>query len=102
MHARNPSVNNSGRQSGANTSTTTLSNEVGCDEASVIAGHKGQLEVVKLKGHQGRQCRLIDQGGRSSLETERLSVCGMMQRGGQVVTSLWAHVQQKTFAPFIT
>jgi hypothetical protein len=27
----------------------TLSNEVECDEAYVIAGHKGQPEVVKKK-----------------------------------------------------
>ena len=30
--------------------TVTLSNEVECDEAYVIAGHKGQPEVVKTKG----------------------------------------------------
>ena len=30
--------------------TVTLSNEVECDEAYVIAGHKGQPEVVKQKG----------------------------------------------------
>ena len=27
----------------------TLSNEVECDEASVVAGHKGKPEVVKSK-----------------------------------------------------
>ena len=30
--------------------TVTLSHEVECDEAYVIAGHKGQPEVVKQKG----------------------------------------------------
>jgi len=28
----------------------TLSHEVECDEAYVVAGHKGQPEVVKTKG----------------------------------------------------
>src|SRR4029453_16649542 len=37
-----------------------------------------------------------------TLEKERPPVFGMMQRGGQVVISLLAHVQQKTIAPFIT
>jgi len=31
----------------------TLSDEVECDEAYVIAGHKGQPDVVKSKGRQG-------------------------------------------------
>ena len=38
--------------------TVTLSNEVECDEAYVIAGHKGQPEVVKHKGRKGRRRRL--------------------------------------------
>ena len=58
-----------------------LSNEVECDEAYVVAGHKGQPEVVKSK--------------------ERPPVFGMMQRGGQVVINLLANVQQKTIEPFI-
>ena len=35
----------------------TLSNEVECDEADVVAGHKGQPEVVRSKGRKGRRRR---------------------------------------------
>jgi hypothetical protein len=45
-----------------------LSNEVECDEAYVVAGHKGQPEVVKSK--------------------EKPPVFGMIERGGQVVMHL--------------
>src|SRR5215470_16639889 len=81
--------------------TVTLSDEVECDEAYVIAGHKGQPEVVKSKGRQGRRRRLKGKAGRGTLEKERPPVCGMMQRGGQVVINLMANVQQKTIEPFI-
>ena len=79
----------------------TLSNEVECDEAAVIAGHKGQPEVVKKKGRKGRRRRLKGQCGRGTLEKERPPVFGMMQRGGQVVLKLLATVKQKTIEPFI-
>lgn len=80
----------------------TLSHEVECDEAYVIAGHKGQPEVVQTKGRQGRRRCLTGQGGRGTLEKERPPVFGMVQRGGQVVIKLLANVQQKTIAPYIT
>jgi transposase-like protein len=79
----------------------TLSNEVECDEAYVIAGHKGQLEAVKNKGRKGRRRRLKGKAGRSTLEQERPPVFGMIQRGGQVVIKLMANVQHKTIEPFI-
>ena len=79
----------------------TLSDEVECDEAYVIAGHKGQPEVVKSKGRQGRRRRLKGKAGRGTLEKERPPVFGMIQRGGQVVIKLLANVQQKTIEPFI-
>jgi len=79
----------------------TLSNEVECDEASVIAGHKGQPEVVKSKKRKGRQRRLKSKAGRGTLEKERPPVFGMMQRGGQVVINLLANVKQKTIEPLI-
>jgi len=68
----------------------------------VIAGHQGQLEVVKNKGRPGRRRRRKGQGGRGTLEKERPPVFGMIQRGGQVVINLLANVQQKTIEPFIT
>jgi transposase len=79
----------------------TLSNEVECDEAYVIAGHKGQPEVVQHKGRKGRRRRLQGPCGRGTLEKERPPVFGMMQRGGQVVIKLMANVQQKTIEPLI-
>jgi transposase-like protein len=79
----------------------TLSTEVECDEAYVIAGHKGHPEVVKNKGRPGRCRRLQGKPGRGTLEKERPPVFGMMQRGGQVVISLLANVKQKTIEPFI-
>jgi hypothetical protein len=63
----------------------TLSNEVECDEAYVIAGHKGQPEVVKKRRRKGRRRGRKGTGGRGTLEKERPPVFGMMQRGGQVV-----------------
>ena len=79
----------------------TLSHEVECDEAYVIAGHKGQPEVVKSKERKGRRRRLKGKAGRGTLEKERPPVFGMMQRGGQVVINLMANVKQKTIEPFI-
>jgi transposase-like protein len=79
----------------------TLSNEVECDEAYVIAGHKGQPEVVQTKERKGRRRRLKGQGGRGTLEKERPPVFGMIQRGEQVVINLLANVKQKTIEPLI-
>ena len=79
----------------------TLSNEVECDEAYVIAGYKGQPAVVKHKGRKGRRRRLQGQGGRGTLAKERPPVFGMMQRGGQVVINLLANVKQKTIEPLM-
>ena len=42
----------------------TLSNEVECDEAYVVAGHKGHPEVVKSKGRKGRRRRRKGKAGR--------------------------------------
>ena len=44
----------------------TLSKEVECDEAYVIAGHKGQPEVVKSKARKGRRRRLKGKGDRGT------------------------------------
>ena len=70
----------------------TLFNKGECDEASVMAGHKGQLEVVKRKSRQSRRRRLQGKSGRGTIEKERPPVFGMMQRGGQVVINLLANV----------
>src|SRR6266571_5062412 len=78
-----------------------LSKEVECDEAYVIAGHKGQPDVVKSKERQGRRRQRQGKAGRDTLAKERPPVFGMMQRGGQVVINLLANVKQKTIEPFI-
>jgi transposase-like protein len=78
-----------------------LLNEVECDEAYVVAGHKGQPEAVKNKGRKGRRRRRKGKGGRGTLEKERPPVFGMMQRGGLVVINLLANVKQKTIEPFL-
>jgi len=67
----------------------------------VIAGQKGQPEVVQSQGRQGRRRRLKGKAGRGTLEKERPPVFGMIQRGGQVVIHLLANVKQKTIKPFI-
>jgi len=59
----------------------TLSNEVECDEAYVVAGHKGQPEVVKSKGRKGRRRRRKGKSGRGTLEKEKPPVFGMIERG---------------------
>ena len=79
----------------------TLSNEVECDEAYVVAGHKGHPEVVKSKGRKGRRRRRKGKAGRGTLEKEEPPVFGMIQRGGQVVIHLLANVKQQTIEPFI-
>jgi transposase-like protein len=79
----------------------TLSNEVECDEAYVIAGHKGQPEVVKSKKRKGRRRRLKGKGGRGTMEKERPPVFGMIERGGQVVINLLDNVKQKTIEPLV-
>jgi transposase-like protein len=79
----------------------TLSDAVECDEAYVIAGHKGQPEVVKSQERQGRRRRLQGKAGRGTLAKERPPVFGMIQRGGQVVINMLANVKQKTIAPLI-
>ena len=78
-----------------------LSNEGECDEAYVIAGHKGQPAVVKPKGRTGRRRRRKGQAGRGTLEQERPPVFGMLERGGQVVIHVLAHVKQKPIAPLM-
>jgi transposase-like protein len=79
----------------------TLSNEVECDEAYGVAGHKGYPEVVKSKGRKGRRRRRKGKSGRGTLEKEKPPVFGRIQRGGQVVSHLLANVQPQTIEPCI-
>ena len=79
----------------------TLSNEVECDEAYVVAGHTGQPKVVKSQGRKGRRRRRKGKSGRGTLAKEKPPVFGMIERGGQVVIHLLANVQQKTIEPLM-
>ena len=81
--------------------TVTLFNEVECDEAYGVAGHKGQPQVVKAKGRKGRRRRRKSKSGRGTMAKEKPPVFGMIQRGALVVLHLLAHVKQKTIEPFI-
>jgi transposase-like protein len=78
-----------------------LSAEVECDEAYVVAGHKGHPIAVKKKGRKGRRNRLKGPCGRGTLAKEKPPIFGMIQRGGQVVINMMANVKQKTIEPFI-
>ena len=79
----------------------TLSNEVECDEADVVAGHQGQPEVVRSQGRKGRRRQRKSKSGRGTMEKEKPPVFGMIQRGGLVVLHLLANVKQKTIEPLI-
>ena len=79
-----------------------LSGVVECDEVYVIAGHKGQPEVVKKKGRKGRVRWLKAKPGRGALASEKPPILGMIQRQGEVVIQMLPNVQQVTIAPIIT
>lgn len=79
----------------------TLSHEVECDEAYVVAGHKGQAEMVQNEGRTGRRNRLKGKCSRGTFDKERPPVFGMRQRGGQIVLNMIGNVKQKTIEPFM-
>src|SRR3954447_14328659 len=79
----------------------TLSGEVECDEAYVVAGHKGHPEAVKKKGRAGRRRRLKGGRGRGTLAKENPPIFGMIQRTGEVMIRMLANVKQATIGPLI-
>ncbi len=80
----------------------TLTGEVECDEVYVVAGHKGQPEIVRELGRPGRRRRLKGKRGRGTAETEKPPVFGMIQRDGEVVIQMLPNVQQTTIQPILT
>ncbi len=78
-----------------------LADAVECDEAYVVAGHKGHPDAVKKKGRKGRRNRLKGARGRGTLAKEKPPIFGMIQRGGEVVIRMPANVQQQTIRPLI-
>jgi transposase-like protein len=79
-----------------------LSGTVECDEVYVVAGHKGQPEIVRELGRPGRRRRLKGKRGRGTRDTEKPPVFGMIQRDGEVVIQMLPNVQQTTIQPIIT
>ena len=70
------------------------------DEVYVVAGHKGNPEAVKKRSGRKR-IKLRGARGRGTLEKEKPSIFGMVQRGGAVVLKMFENVQQKTVKPII-
>ncbi len=60
-----------------------LTGEVECDEMYLIAGYKGQPEMVKAKGRLGRRRQLKAKAGRGTKAKEKPPIFGMIQRSGQ-------------------
>jgi transposase-like protein len=79
-----------------------LSGVVECDEVYVVAGHKGQPDIVRQLGRKGRRRRLKGARGRGTLEKEKPPIFGMIQRDGDVVIQMLPNVQQVTIQPIIT
>lgn len=72
-----------------------------CDEAYVVAGHKGQPEKV-LQANRAARCRKLKGArGRGTLATEKPPVFGMIQRNGEVRIQMLENVQQVTIKPVI-
>ncbi len=72
-----------------------------CDEVYIVAGHKGQPEVVRKLGRPGRRRRLKGKPGRGTLAGEKPPLLGMIQRTGEVVLHMLENVQQKTIRPIL-
>jgi transposase-like protein len=85
----------------AKTPDVVLSGNVEFDEVYVVAGHKGNPEAVRATGQQGRRNRLKGVRGRGTLDKDKPPVFGMIERDGQVVIQMLAHVQQATIHPII-
>ena len=78
-----------------------LEGEVEFDEVYIVSGHKGQHDEVVKAGRAPRRRRLKGRPGRGTAATDKPPVLGMIARGGQVVLTLLANVQQKTIKPYI-
>ncbi len=78
-----------------------MNGEIECDEVYIVAGHKGQPEIVATLDRPARRRRLKSKRGRGTLEGDKPPVLGMIQRGGEVVFQMLANVQQKTIQPIL-
>ncbi len=85
----------------AKTPPVVLSGEVEIDEVYVNAGHKGNPAAIQEKGRPGRRSRLKAARGRGTLEKEKPSILGIVQRGGEIAIKMLANVKQATLEPLI-
>ena len=74
-----------------------MSGEVEFDEVYIVAGYKGNPEVVKKDEQDGG----INARGRGTLEKEKPPIFGMIERKGEVVINMLPNVQQATIEPYI-
>lgn len=79
----------------------SLSGEIEADEVYIVAGHKGNPEIVRRLGREGRRRRLRGAPGRGTLATEKPPILGLIQRDGDVVLNMLPNVQQTTIKPII-
>ncbi len=78
-----------------------LKGKVECDEAYIVAGHKGNPDAVKKKGRKGRRNRLKGARGRGTLEKEKPPIFAMVEREGDESITMLENVKQTTIAPLI-
>ena len=78
-----------------------LDGTIEIDEAYVVAGHKGNPDVVSGLGRRGRRNRLKGARGRGTLAREKPPVFGMLKRGGCAVIRMLPNFQQTTIEPLI-
>lgn len=71
------------------------------DEIYIIAGHKGNAEIVKEEKREGRRNRLRGSRGRGTLKKEKPPILGMIQRCGDAAIEMLENVRQKTIEPII-
>src|SRR4051812_25619590 len=76
--------------------------ERGGDRRGLRRGRaQGSARRCCQKGRLGRRRRLAGAPGRGTLEKDKPPILGLIQRGGQVVLSMLANVQQTTIQPII-
>jgi transposase-like protein len=85
----------------AKKSQPVLSGTAECDEAYIVAGHKGHPGAVQRKNRKGRRRRLKGAPGRSTLAKEKPPVLGIAQRGGDIALFMLPDVRIATIEPII-
>jgi transposase-like protein len=81
--------------------TPVLRGEVECDEAYVVAGHKGNPQAVQRENRPGRRRRLRGARGRGTLDKGKPPILGIIERKGEVAIFMLPNVQMKTIEPVL-